>query len=310
MARRAPGKHYRKGLTLAQLLRMFPDDATAEAWFVKTRWPHGIACPHCGSVKVGEVKNRKPAPYRCRDCRKFFSVKTKTLMHSSNLGLQTWAIAYYLLATGIKGTSSMKLHRDLGITQKSAWFLAHRIRETWNYQQAGYLGPVEVDEAYIGGRESNKHASKRQNAGRGAVGKTAVIGIKDRVTNQIDAQVLSRTDKESLQGAVKARTDAGAVVYTDEHGGYSGLPNRETVKHSVGEYVKGQAHTNGIESFWALLKRGYHGTYHQMSRKHLGRYVTEFAGRHNDRRAGTLAQMAIMVQGSDCKQLRYRDLVG
>ena len=132
MAHRAPGKHYRNGLSLIELTRMFPDDATAERWFVAQRWQGTIACPSCGSVNVQERPSRKPQPYRCRDCRKDFSVRTGTPMHASNLGLQTWAIAFYLLATGIKGTSSMKLHRDLKITQKSAWHLAHRIRESWS----------------------------------------------------------------------------------------------------------------------------------------------------------------------------------
>ena len=120
MAHKAPGKSHRKGLSLKSLFKMFPNDETAERWFTEQRWPHGVCCPKCGSLKVSVVKSRKPQPYRCKDCRKHFSVKTGTLMHSSNLGLQTWAIAYYLLATGIKGTSSMKLHRDLEITQKSA----------------------------------------------------------------------------------------------------------------------------------------------------------------------------------------------
>ena len=308
MAHKAPGKHYRNGLSLIELTRMFSDDATAERWFVAQRWQGTIACPSCGSVNVQERPSRKPQPYRCRDCRKDFSVRTGTPMHASNLGLQTWAIAFYLLATGIKGTSSMKLHRDLKITQKSAWHLAHRIRESWSNQQATFAGPGEADETFIGGKEKNKHAKRKLHAGRGPVGKTAVVGVKDRATKRVRAVVVSNTDADTLKGFVAETTAPDAMVYTDGESGYVGMPKHEAVKHTVGEYVRGQAHTNGIESFWSLLKRGYYGTYHKMSQKHLDRYVGEFAGRHNQRPDDTVDQMAAMVRGMDGKRLRYRDL--
>ena len=172
MTQNAPGKHFRQGLSLLQITAMFPDDATAEAWFVKVRWADGVACSLCGSVNVYERPSRKPLPYRCRDCRKYFSVKTGTPMQGSNLGLRIWAIAFYLMATGIKGTSSMKLHRDLGITQKTAWHLAHRIRESWTSTNRQFAGPVEVDETYIGGKRKNMPKHKRKAmSGRGSVGK-------------------------------------------------------------------------------------------------------------------------------------------
>ena len=158
----------------------------------------------------------------------------------------------------------MKLHRELGTTQKSAWHLAHRIRMTWDCATEKLARPVEVDETYIGRKERNKHASKKLNAGRGPVGKTAVVGIKDREPNQVIAKPIAFTDKHSLQGFVSQNTEDGSTVYTDEHAAYQDMPNRlhRAVRHSTVEYVRQQAHTNGIESLWAMLKRGIDGTYH------------------------------------------------
>ena len=233
-------------------------------------------------------------------------------MERSKIGYQKWAIGVYLWTTSLKGVSSMKLHRDLAITQKSAWFMAQRLREAWNSESFIMNGPVEADEAFFGGSESNKHASKKSKAGRGTVNKTIVAGIKDRGTNEIQTQVVPDTSKLTLKGFVMQRTADGAVVYTDAASGYKGLPNREhqTVKHSVGEYVRGQAHTNGIESFWSLFSRGYDGTFHQLSPKHLHRYVAEFAGRHNMRDNDTFTMMGMMAARMVGKRLMYRDLIG
>ena len=232
-------------------------------------------------------------------------------MQGSNLPLGTWALAAYILATNLKGVSSMKLHRDLGVTQKTAWHLAMRIRESWDDKYTFFGGPVEVDETYIGGKERNKHASKKLHAGRGTVGKTAVVGAKDRETNLVQAEVVEDTKAETLQEFVREHTGRYTKVYTDEARAYRGLRRpREAVRHSVDEYVRDQASTNGVESFWATLKRGYVGIYHHMSAKHLQRYANEFSGRHNLRPLDTEEQLSAMVFNMNNKRLRYQDLIG
>lgn len=309
MASGGPGKAYRRGITLPDLFKMFPDDETAEQWFIDLRWPDGVACPYCGSIDVLEGAKHKSMPFRCRDCKKRFSTRVGTVMEGSKLGFQVWVIAIYLMTTNLKGVSSMKFHRDLGVTQKTAWFLAHRLREAAEDSGGIFAGPVEVDETFIGGLERNKHASKKLHVGGGSGGKTPVAGIRDRYSGLVYAEVVPQPTSKVMHAFVLDRIAQGAMVYTDDATYYSGLPRHQAVKHSVGQYVDHMAHTNGIESFWAMLKRGFHGTYHQMSPKHLDRYVQEFSGRHNDRPLNTIDQMNRFARRMVGARLRYQDLI-
>lgn len=205
-----PGKSHCPGINPIELADLFPDEQAAREWFEARRWPDGAHCPHCGATRVSAVASGKPMPWRCRDCRKHFSVRTGTVMAESKLSLRKWAFAIYLCAASFKGVSSMKLHRDLNITQKSAWFLAHRIREAFEAGSGLFSDPVEVDETYMGGKRKNMPKAKRETlSGRGAVGKVTVAGAKDQATKRVSAVVMAATDGETLQGFVRVRAEAG-----------------------------------------------------------------------------------------------------
>lgn len=298
-------------LSLYEFLKQFPDELSAIDHFEARRWVNGRYCPHCGSVRTVEVKNHKPMPYRCQDCRSHFSVRTGTVLAEGKIGLHKWLVAIYLLHTARKGVSSVQMAKHLGVTQKTAWFLDHRIREAMQVRGGLFTGPVEVDETFVGGKERNKHAARKLRAGRGAVGKTAVFGIRER-GGDVKAFPVSNTDKTTLQASIADNVQPSAAVYSDCHKAYEGLNghgyDHYTVAHSVGEYVRQQAHTNGIESFWALLKRGYYGIYHSMSEARLHRYVNEFAHRHNAAKLDTLTCIAGTIDGMVGRRLTYAEL--
>ena len=252
-------------------------------------------------------------PYRCPDCKSYFSVKTGTVMQSSNLPLRKWVIGIYLMSTSLKGVSSMKLRRDLGITQKTAWMMAHKIREGWKAAtDFGKLdGVLEADETYIGGLEKNKHWDKKLRKGRGTAGKFVVAGIKCRRSQQVRAEVVNGSSARVLKDFVRRNAERGSTLYTDELPSYEGMREfrQGSVAHGRGQYVRGKVHINGIESFWAPMKRGYKGVYHKMSLKHLHRYVTEFTGRHNARKLDTIDQMRLVALGMLGKRLPWKKLV-
>lgn len=292
---------------------IIPDEAAAIAFFEAARWPEGRFCPHCGSFNTVEVSTGKPQPYRCKDCRKHFSYRTKTPMQASKLPVKKWLFAMYLMSVSKKGLSSLQLGRSLGIAPEAAWRLGHKIREGWNRDALFPMaGAVEIDEVYIGGKRKNMHAKKRkQLTGRGAVGKQPVMGIRERGTGRVEAFPIDSTEAATMQPEIRARVEPGTMLYTDGHKSYQGMREYrlESVAHHAGEYVRDQAHTNGMESFWALLKRGYVGTYHHFSVKHLSRYVDEFCHRQNNRGLHALDFMRQTSESFEGRVLTHRQLV-
>ena len=297
-------------LSMTEAVRRFTEEE-AERLFRDARWPNGVACDRCGSLNIASRRTRRPAPYRCRDCRRYFSVRTGTVMQASNLPLRTWALAMYLLTSHPKGVSSLQLARDLGVTQKTAWHLAHRIRQAWASAPAEFTGPVEVDEAYVGRLEKNKHSILRHRRGGGSVGKAIPVGARDRATGRSFARVIDQATYPELIGFIREHAAPTARVYTDNLGAYRGMPFRHsTVNHTARQYVDGDVWTNGIESIWATLKRGYSWRLPpDLARSTWTASLCEFTGRLNDRHADTLDQMGHMAAGMAGKRLRYADLI-
>ena len=329
MANKAPGKHYRKGISLIKVVQqIFPDNDTAMRWFEGWIWKKNKGepiCPKCGSVRISKGQKHPSFPYRCKDCRKCFSVRTGTAMKSSKLSYQVWAIAIYLVATNLKGMASLKFHRELDVNQKHAWHLAHRIRMAWKTGEKDvFEGPVEVDEATTDGIVSNMSNKKQRewrekfpNA-RGMVGKTVIIAMFDRKTGKTIAEVMEKHDKESIQEFVLKHTEPGCLVITDGSHDYRGLPDRkhESVSHNKKKYAEHRmvdgklvtVSTNNVETFWSMLKRGHQGVFHKISPKQLQRYVDEATGHRNVRSKDTADIMGNIAKGLSARFLTYNDL--
>jgi transposase-like protein len=295
-----------------KLFETFPDAESARIYLEGRMWPNGVKCPTC---KSGErITTRKDGFYRCNACKLDFTVRTGTIFERSHVPLHKWLYAMYLLVTARKGISSMQLAKEIGITQKSAWFVLHRLREACGNDNAKLSGLIEIDETFIGGKEINKHESKKLKAGRGQVGKQAVLGMRERGGKTL-AMLIESPSMQEIQGAIFARVKFGSTLMTDEHRAYEGLDgalyHQESVNHRAGEYKRGLAHTNGIESVWAVLKRGLHGVYHHASVKHLGRYIDEFAFPLNEGnvRRHTWERLATFVDSVVGKRITYKELI-
>lgn len=306
--------------TLLEAIRHFSDPAVCYAFMVSIRWPDGkITCPVCGGENIGVIASRRMFQCKAKACRKQFSVKVGTIMEDSPIGLDKWLAAIWLIANAKNGVSSWEIHRSLGITQKSAWFLLHRIRLAM--QQGSFRklsGEVEVDETFIGGKARNMHKAKRERVikGRGASGKSIVIGVLERggaeYASQIRTKVIPNTQAPTVQAEVRENVEPGSVVNTDALASYVGLvPDyvHEAVDHAV-EFVRGNVHTNGLENYWSLLKRCIKGTYVSVGPYHLFRYLDEENFRFNEREGRDGTRFTKVASAIGGKRVTYAKLTG
>lgn len=294
--------------TLIEAVRYFAHLEVCHDYMRRIKWPDGVVtCPDCGSDNIGEVKTRHLL--RCRTCRKQFSYKVGTIFEDSPLGLDKWFVAVWCVANCKNGISSHELGRALGVTQKTAWFMLHRIREamrTGTFRKLG--GTVEADETFVGGKASNMHRKRREKPG--AAKKAIVQGILER-GGEVRPAVVPNCEAETLRPPVVQNVEIGATVCTDAHPAYSELWKRFrhcTVDHSKLEFVRGLIHTNGMENFWSLLKRALKGTYIHVEAFHLQRYCDEQGFRYNHRKRSEHARFWAALKGVVARRLTYRKL--
>ena len=298
---------------------IFHDDEAARLHLEALRWPNGPYCPRCGEAEaVTRLQGKSTAPGLCicRSCRTKFSVTMGTVFERSHIGLAKWMLGFRLMASSKKGVSAHQLHRSLDITYKSAWFMAHRIREAMNMEPEGPLGgegkTVEADETYVGGKERNKRLSKRNPKNIGAVGKQVAFTLVERNGRARSFHVANVTGK-TLRPIIVKNVDRKSTLMTDEAGQYRPIgkefARHEAVNHGIEEYVRGDAHSNTVEGFFSILKRGVIGTYHHISEAHLHRYLAEFDFRYSNRSAlgvDDRARSDEAIRGSTGKRLTYR----